>query len=54
MTFTAHNAGRRTFGHFLAFSEDIFLGVKKEGMVSIRRTYDKPNVDTRVATYHKG
>ena len=30
---------RRTFGHFLAFSEDKLFWVKKEDMSSKRRTY---------------
>ena len=33
---------RRTFGHFLASSEDIFFLVKKEDMSSKRRTDGKP------------
>ena len=32
---------RRTFGHFLAFSEDNFFLVKKENMSFERRTYGK-------------
>ena len=33
---------RRTFGNFLASSEDNFFLVKKEDMSSKRRTYGKP------------
>ena len=33
---------RRTFGHFLASSEDKLFLVKKEDMSSKRRTYGKP------------
>ena len=37
---------RRTFGHFLASSEDKLVFVKKEDMFSKRRTYGKPNIGT--------
>ena len=33
---------RRTFGHFLASSENKLLFVKKEDMSSKRKTYGKP------------
>ena len=33
---------RRTFGNYLASSEDNFLGVKKEDMSSKRRPYGNP------------
>ena len=35
---------RRTFGHFLASSENILFFVKKENVSSKRRTYGKPTV----------
>ena len=42
---------RRTFVHFLASSEDKFFLVKKEDMSSKRRTYGRPTVITRWATW---